>query len=1105
MKSVEPIQENKEILGYVLKKRIGAGGFGEVWSAIAPGGLQKALKIVYGYHDDRRAQSELKALDRVKAVRHPFLLSLERIEVFEGQLIVVTELADKSLADVYNEFQAKGEPGVPREMLLKFIRSSADALDYLSNEHGLQHLDVKPENLLIVGGHVKVADFGLAKEINNVAQSMISGMTPLYAAPEVFDGRPGKYSDQYSLAVVYQEMLTGQRPFAGETTAQLAVQHIHGKPNLRSLPASDQPIIAKALAKDPSLRFSSCRDLAEELSNVKRATRTVVRRMQPAERHNNDTQKTVILADSDITKTVSSDALPLQKKEIRLLAPPECQEVQAVARPVLVIGVGASANRAVSLLKRQLIARHGAMQQLPAIRLLCIDTDRNDITRLCMADDDSALTTAETLPVPLMKPEYYRDKTATRLSWLSRRWIFNIPRSLQTEGLRPLGRLAFSEHFEAICERLETALKTICQPEALAQTAETLAMNPGALHPRIYVVSSISGGCGSGMTLDLAYTLRLLLAEQGFDLDAYELVGLLLHGTYQRNRDPGLSVANAFAFMTELRHFIESGYPGDKTIGMPEFGKVSPFEFTYFNELGDDLSQSEFERQLVNTAEYIYLATMSKCSVFFSGCRAIEQDQTHFSFRTFGLSASGPESLATRTESVYKIAMTMVQRWMKGRPEIEFDANKFIDGHLSQFELQPEAVVGRVTLESNQVFPKDYLCMVKDAVEVVISAKTGWEEALIEFFDRCWGFVDKNNLSRKHESDPVGCLELNERICSGAQKVGEQLVRQILNRMNPQNLDLSAAKALEKGWVSKLEWLLSEINRRSDQVKEKIEITRTLLRQISREKAILNQPEKEKLNQAIGHFTQLRYQELLLRFARRYYREVISTLSTVKAVLNHFERSLNELHHVFQSKMTSLSVTGSTQRTKMEELLVEGIEKGLPAQIAQTEIQIYQNLAAELGGFVELFNRSSMVSQLPGEIVKAAQKVLADAYQKSSLENALDEHGIGMEQVAKWIGEQIYLAQPRIRDCGGALRAMLGLPALTDQSILPDLIQNHLDVKLKAVKGTRGSLVFCFEGEDVALANLAFRLLQIRPDAVDLVKRIHTRSDISWSSLVDLF
>ena len=73
----------------------------------APGGLLKALKIVYGFHDENVHVAEMKALDRVKELRHPFLLSLERIEIFENQLVVVTELADNSLADVFNDFTAR--------------------------------------------------------------------------------------------------------------------------------------------------------------------------------------------------------------------------------------------------------------------------------------------------------------------------------------------------------------------------------------------------------------------------------------------------------------------------------------------------------------------------------------------------------------------------------------------------------------------------------------------------------------------------------------------------------------------------------------------------------------------------------------------------------------------------------------------------------------------------------------------------------------------------------------------------------------------------------------------------------------------------------------
>src|SRR5258705_901265 len=90
---------SEPIPGYQLRQRIGAGGYGEVWSAEATGQLVKAIKFVYGQMDETRAARELKSLNLIKGVRHPFLLSLERIEVVDDQLVIVTELADGSLKD----------------------------------------------------------------------------------------------------------------------------------------------------------------------------------------------------------------------------------------------------------------------------------------------------------------------------------------------------------------------------------------------------------------------------------------------------------------------------------------------------------------------------------------------------------------------------------------------------------------------------------------------------------------------------------------------------------------------------------------------------------------------------------------------------------------------------------------------------------------------------------------------------------------------------------------------------------------------------------------------------------------------------------------------
>ncbi len=275
---VEFTAKAEPIPGYKLIEPLGKGGFGEVWKAEAPGGLLKAIKLVHGsmrsgHGEEVLVEQELKALTCVRGVRHPYILSMDRFDIIDGQLIIVMELADKNLWDRFMEYVGQSKSGIPRDELLRYLEETAEALDLMNIQYRLQHSDIKPQNLFLVHNHIKVADFGLVKDLKGVRANS-GGFSPLYAAPETFEGWVSEHSDQYSLAIVYQELLTGQRPFDGKNPRMLMLQHMQQQPNLEALPEADRVAIGRSLSKKPEERFPTCSEMVLALKRSGRPATT---------------------------------------------------------------------------------------------------------------------------------------------------------------------------------------------------------------------------------------------------------------------------------------------------------------------------------------------------------------------------------------------------------------------------------------------------------------------------------------------------------------------------------------------------------------------------------------------------------------------------------------------------------------------------------------------------------------------------------------------------------------------------------------------------------------------------------------------------------------
>lgn len=691
--------------GYRLIEPLGSGGFGEVWKCEAPGGLFKAIKFIYGnlYSvdvDSVRAEQEYEALHRVKGVRHPFVLSLEQIHDVSGEIVLVMELADKSLHDAYVECQAAGMVGIPRDALLRYIRDAAEALDHMNEKHNLQHLDIKPRNLFLISDRVKVADFGLVKHLERQnATGMLGGVTPLYAPPETFNGKITEFSDQYSLAIVYQELLTGQRPFTGKNVRMLAQQHLSGEPELRPLPEAERPVVARALSKDPTKRFPTCLAFVRALYQAQGRIRPEPVAETPASGRPKTLAET--LEDIQLEQqeaALEGSPLPAVEDEAARLGITVAQPQTGTLRPTLILGVGTFGRRALLELRCRLLDRFGDMGKLPMFRFLYVDTDPEAVKTAQLGSAEVALTSSEVYHLPLQPVGQYRKRMLDHLlEWLPREKLYSIPRSLATQGSRALGRLALVDNHLRFQARLRRDVQKITHPDTLYQTVSQTGLALRDAIPRVCVVAAAGGG-SSGCLLDLSYTLRNVL-QQLRHTEA-EVLLFLFVGTPSDPATPKLEQANLYATLTEINHFMDPAVPFSAQYGADGPRVVDqgqPFACAYLLQMAH--RSPEGLRDVVgHLGSYLFHEMTTPLGLRLDrGRRQKAAAGERSCFRSFGTAAIWfPRGLLLRL-AAKQACQRLLQLWQAaGAPTAKTEVEAACASALADPELRPESIAGHI-------------------------------------------------------------------------------------------------------------------------------------------------------------------------------------------------------------------------------------------------------------------------------------------------------------------------------------------------------------------------------------------------------------------------
>ena len=164
---------------------------------------------------------------------------------------------------------------VAREKIVEIFKQAASALDY-AHQNGVIHRDIKPANIMLQeSGAVKITDFGVARlSSQTLTKTGMAIGTPSYMPAEQIQGKhvDGR-ADQYALAVIAYELLTGSRPFEADTLTTLMFKIVYEQPapphTLNpAVPAAIEPVLRRALSKDPVARFESCTEFVRNLERA---------------------------------------------------------------------------------------------------------------------------------------------------------------------------------------------------------------------------------------------------------------------------------------------------------------------------------------------------------------------------------------------------------------------------------------------------------------------------------------------------------------------------------------------------------------------------------------------------------------------------------------------------------------------------------------------------------------------------------------------------------------------------------------------------------------------------------------------------------------------
>ena len=268
---------------YEIVAILGAGGMGQVYKVRnVLSDRVEAMKVLLPNleGDPDLADRFLREIKVQAALDHPHIAKLHTAMRAGNQLVMVMEFVEGS------SLAQRLEAGpMPAAAVVSTVAQVLDALAY-AHARGVIHRDIKPANIMLAGGAAKLMDFGIArmKADRQITQTGSTVGSLYYMSPEQINGRaPDPRSDLYSLGITMYEMVTGRRPFLGDSDYSIMSAHLQQTPPapieiIPGVPAILNDVILMAIEKDPAARFQSAEAFGAALGSAfpqTAATRTM--------------------------------------------------------------------------------------------------------------------------------------------------------------------------------------------------------------------------------------------------------------------------------------------------------------------------------------------------------------------------------------------------------------------------------------------------------------------------------------------------------------------------------------------------------------------------------------------------------------------------------------------------------------------------------------------------------------------------------------------------------------------------------------------------------------------------------------------------------------